>query len=59
MRVLGSDVVQDPTKMEAHVRKQMADRLKKHHKVQSPSVSVVLRSNWLSERLNDDREAKV
>ncbi|KIH43433.1 pre-mRNA processing factor 3 [Ancylostoma duodenale] len=30
MRVLGSDAVQDPTKMEAHVRKQMADRLKKH-----------------------------
>ncbi|CAJ0951503.1 unnamed protein product, partial [Mesorhabditis belari] len=30
MRVLGSDAVQDPTKMEAHVRKQMADRMKKH-----------------------------
>ncbi|KAK6741551.1 hypothetical protein RB195_009424 [Necator americanus] len=30
MRVLGSDAVQDPTKMEAHVRKQMADRLRKH-----------------------------
>ncbi|WKX98488.1 hypothetical protein Q1695_013849 [Nippostrongylus brasiliensis] len=30
MRVLGSDAIQDPTKMEAHVRKQMADRLKRH-----------------------------
>uniref|UniRef100_A0A0K0DQ48 U4/U6 small nuclear ribonucleoprotein Prp3 n=1 Tax=Angiostrongylus cantonensis TaxID=6313 RepID=A0A0K0DQ48_ANGCA len=30
MRVLGNDAVQDPTKMEAHVRKQMADRLKRH-----------------------------
>ena len=30
MRVLGSDAVQDPTKMEAHVRKQMADRQRKH-----------------------------
>lgn len=26
MRVLGSEAVQDPTKMEAHVRKQMAER---------------------------------
>ncbi|CAL2036435.1 unnamed protein product [Caenorhabditis brenneri] len=30
MRVLGNDAIQDPTKMEAHVRKQMAERLKKH-----------------------------
>ncbi|VDO46106.1 unnamed protein product, partial [Onchocerca flexuosa] len=30
MRVLGSDAVQDPTKVEAHVRKQMADRQRKH-----------------------------
>ncbi|CAI4230576.1 unnamed protein product [Auanema sp. JU1783] len=30
MRVLGSEAVQDPTKMEAHVRKQMDERLKKH-----------------------------
>lgn len=30
MRVLGSDAIQDPTKMEAHVRKQMAERLRKH-----------------------------
>ncbi|VDP43379.1 unnamed protein product [Soboliphyme baturini] len=30
MRVLGSQAVQDPTKMEAHVREQMAKRLKKH-----------------------------
>lgn len=30
MRVLGNDAIQDPTKMEAHVRKQIADRLKKH-----------------------------
>ncbi|KAJ1374143.1 hypothetical protein KIN20_036763 [Parelaphostrongylus tenuis] len=30
MRVLGNDAVQDPTKMEAHVRKQMADRLRRH-----------------------------
>lgn len=35
MRVLGSDAIQDPTKMEAHVRKQMADRLKKHQQVVS------------------------
>ncbi|VBB25975.1 unnamed protein product [Acanthocheilonema viteae] len=30
MRVLGSDAVQDPTKIEAHVRKQMAERQRKH-----------------------------
>lgn len=30
MRVLGNDAIQDPTKMEAYVRKQMAERLKKH-----------------------------
>ncbi|PAV59054.1 hypothetical protein WR25_10760 [Diploscapter pachys] len=30
MRVLGSDAIQDPTKMEAHVKKQMAERVKKH-----------------------------
>ena len=30
MKVLGSDAIQDPTKMEAHVREQMANRLKKH-----------------------------
>ncbi|CAI2348280.1 unnamed protein product [Caenorhabditis sp. 36 PRJEB53466] len=30
MRVLGNEAVQDPTKMEAHVRKQMAERLQKH-----------------------------
>jgi U4/U6 small nuclear ribonucleoprotein PRP3 len=28
MRVLGSDAIQDPTKMEAHVRKQMAERIR-------------------------------
>ena len=28
MRVLGQDAVQDPTKIEAHVRAQMAKRLK-------------------------------
>jgi len=32
MKVLGSDAIQDPTKMEAHVREQMANRLKKHLK---------------------------
>ncbi|CAL8125507.1 unnamed protein product [Orchesella dallaii] len=30
MRVLGVEAVQDPTKVEAHVRKQMAHRLKTH-----------------------------
>lgn len=30
MRVLGSEAVQDPTKVEAHVRKQVADRQRKH-----------------------------
>ncbi|KRZ12904.1 U4/U6 small nuclear ribonucleoprotein Prp3 [Trichinella zimbabwensis] len=30
MRVLESQAIQDPTKMEAHVREQMAKRLKKH-----------------------------
>lgn len=30
MRVLGVEAVQDPTKVEAHVRKQMAQRLKTH-----------------------------
>ncbi|MFH4977112.1 hypothetical protein AB6A40_003821 [Gnathostoma spinigerum] len=30
MRVLGSDAIQDPTRMEAHVRKQMAERQRKH-----------------------------
>lgn len=30
MRVLGNSAIQDPTKMEAHVRDQMAKRLKKH-----------------------------
>ena len=33
MRVLGSDAIQDPTKMEAHVKKQMAERVKKHEQV--------------------------
>jgi len=32
MRVLGSEAVQDPTKMESHVRKQMAERQKKHER---------------------------
>lgn len=30
MRVLGSEAVQDPTKVEAHVRAQMAERQRKH-----------------------------
>ena len=30
MRVLGSEAVQDPTKVEAHVRAQMEKRLKDH-----------------------------
>ncbi|VDN42520.1 unnamed protein product [Gongylonema pulchrum] len=30
MRVLGSDAIQDPTKVEAHVRKQIAERQRKH-----------------------------
>lgn len=30
MRVLGTEAVQDPTKMEAHVRAQMAKRQKAH-----------------------------
>ena len=30
MRVLGNEAIQDPTKMEAHVRKQIADRAQKH-----------------------------
>lgn len=30
MRVLGSEAVQDPTKIEAHVREQMAKRKKAH-----------------------------
>ena len=32
MRVLGNEAVQDPTKVEAHVRKQMAERLANHQK---------------------------
>ena len=30
MRVLGSDAIQDPTKMETHVRTQVAERQRKH-----------------------------
>uniref|UniRef100_A0A914YV01 Pre-mRNA-splicing factor 3 domain-containing protein n=1 Tax=Panagrolaimus superbus TaxID=310955 RepID=A0A914YV01_9BILA len=30
MKVLGTDAIQDPTKMEAHVREQMAARMNKH-----------------------------
>jgi U4/U6 small nuclear ribonucleoprotein PRP3 len=30
IRILGSEAVQDPTKMEAHVRKQIVDREQKH-----------------------------
>ncbi|VDK68612.1 unnamed protein product [Litomosoides sigmodontis] len=30
MRVLGSDAIQDPTKVEAHVRRQVAERQRKH-----------------------------
>jgi U4/U6 small nuclear ribonucleoprotein PRP3 len=30
MRVLGNEAIQDPTKMEAHVRQQVAERLRKH-----------------------------
>ena len=30
MRVLGNEAVQDPTKIEAHVRAQMAKRQKEH-----------------------------
>ena len=33
MRVLESDAVQDPTKVEAHVRAQMAKRLANHEKM--------------------------
>ena len=32
MRVLGNEAVQDPTKVEAHVREQMAKRLANHEK---------------------------
>jgi U4/U6 small nuclear ribonucleoprotein PRP3 len=30
IRILGREAVQDPTKMEAHVRKQIVDREQKH-----------------------------
>ncbi|TKR77024.1 hypothetical protein L596_018074 [Steinernema carpocapsae] len=30
MRVLGDDAIKDPTKMEEHVKKQIAERLRKH-----------------------------
>jgi U4/U6 small nuclear ribonucleoprotein PRP3 len=33
MRVLGNEAIQDPTKMEAHVREQMAKRLQKHEEM--------------------------
>lgn len=32
MRVLGNEAIQDPTKIEAHVRQQMAKRLANHEK---------------------------
>eukprot|EP00061_Rhincodon_typus_P009963 g33861.t1 len=35
MRVLGTEAVQDPTKVEAHVRAQMAKRLKAHQDANS------------------------
>jgi len=39
MRVLGTDAVQDPTKVEAHVRAQMAKRQKY---VSSPSIIIII-----------------
>lgn len=43
MRVLGTEAVQDPTKVEAHVKAQMAKRQKSVTK----QTSSLLNDNWL------------
>uniref|UniRef100_A0A1I7XTJ1 Pre-mRNA processing factor 3 n=1 Tax=Heterorhabditis bacteriophora TaxID=37862 RepID=A0A1I7XTJ1_HETBA len=57
MRVLGTDAVQDPTKMEAHVRKQMAERLRKHQQEELlPCIIIVYQAN-AERKLTDDQKA--
>ncbi|XP_062511867.1 U4/U6 small nuclear ribonucleoprotein Prp3-like [Corticium candelabrum] len=48
MRVLGNEAIQDPTKIEAHVRAQMAERQRKHEE-----------ANAARKLTKDERKAKV
>ncbi|VDK48325.1 unnamed protein product [Anisakis simplex] len=55
MRVLGSEAVQDPTKMEAHVRKQMAQRQRKHESANAQrKLSKEQRSEKKTKKLKED-----
>lgn len=55
MRALGTEAVQDPTKMEAHVKAQMAKRLKAHEDANAArKLTASQRSEKRKRRLMED-----
>ncbi|KAJ8683809.1 hypothetical protein QAD02_019601 [Eretmocerus hayati] len=55
MRVLGTEAVQDPTKIEAHVRQQMAKRLKAHEEANAArKLTADQRREKKSRKLKED-----
>jgi len=60
MRVLGTEAVQDPTKIEAHVRKQMAERLANHAKANAErKLTPEQRKEKVLRKLKEDTSAGV
>ena len=60
MRVLGTEAVQDPTKLEAHVRKQMAERLANHAKANAErKLTPEQRKDKTVKKLKEDTSAGV
>lgn len=60
MRVLGTEAVQDPTKMEAHVRAQMAKRQKAHEEANaSRKLTSKQRKEKKIRKLKEDTTAGV
>lgn len=60
MRVLGTEAVQDPTKMEAHVRSQMAKRQKAHEEANaSRKLTTKQRKEKKIRKLKEDTSSGV
>lgn len=60
MRVLGTEAVQDPTKMEAHVRAQMAKRQKAHEEANaSRKLTAEQRKDKKVRKLKEDTSVGV
>merc|ERR1712029_1327984 len=60
MRVLESDAIQDPTKVEAHVRAQMAKRLANHEKMNADrKLTPEQKKQKMIRRLKEDTSAGV